>query len=357
MIRYSKHVAKLSAIAAAVLAGPTFAAMTTDANLELDSDYRTRINSTPDTNNRDGGVSQGGRVEFNIAGKAGDANGFVAARGTLLLKKDGTAATDDMWGQIGTGMADVKLGRFEATDMFPPGKDVLVEDGATAAGGYRTNVLRGRKGSTDFHAALTVNPGSGLSFELGLIETGRKLDPTLLGDLPDGWPYGAVKGIRPVVSFAAGPVTVKAAFETGSHLDTRAVAGPPAIPGLSGPKFTGFGVTVGGSLEGVAFNVNLGTGKVKSNSALAAVIGANDIKSTSFGANATFGPAGVGLIMDTDKIGSVKSKDTVIYAAYSIPLFSTGAELTPAISHQTGKVGSTSLDSATAVRVRLNYKF
>ena len=59
MTRYTK----LTAVAAAaLLAAPAFAAMTTDANLELDNDYRSEIDSTPNTNNRVGGMSQGGRV-------------------------------------------------------------------------------------------------------------------------------------------------------------------------------------------------------------------------------------------------------------------------------------------------------
>lgn len=329
MTRYTK----LTAVAAAaLLAAPAFAAMTTDANLELDSTYKSEISQTPNLGfNRSGGLQQDGRVEFNIAGKAGDANGFVAGRASLLLQKSGGAATDDMWGQIGTGMADVKLGRFEAADMFPLGKDVLVEDGANPAGGSRTQGLRGRMGASVFHGALTVNPGSGLSFELGIVES--KADSTK-------------KGIRPVVSFAAGPVTVKVGFESGQ---TNGIAATPATDPAQ--KFNNFGVTVGGNLEGVGFNVSLGSGKVKDNGV------DPEVKSTSFGANATFGPAGVGLIMDTDKSGGVKNKDTVIYAAYSIPLFNTGATLTPAISHQTGKAGSTSLDSATSLKVRLNYAF
>jgi hypothetical protein len=338
MTRYTK----LTAVAAAaLLAAPAFAAMTTDANLELDSDYRTAIDSTPNTNNRVGGISQGGRVEFNVAGKAGDANGFVAGRASLLLKKDGSAATDDMWGQIGTGMVDLKLGRFEATDMFPPGKDVLVEDGANAAGGYR-NALRGRRGNSDFHAALTINPGAGVAVELGFIEHKRNIDLTT-----GPGTNAEIKGFRPVVSFAAGPVTVKVAVESGKG-STNITNG---VTTVGGAKFSGFAATVGGALEGVGFNVNLGSVKIKSTALT------DERKITSFGANATFGPAGVGLIMDNSKELGVKSKDTVIYAAYTIPLFSTGAELTPAISHQTGKVGSTSFDSATAVRVRLNYKF
>lgn len=307
MNRYSK----LTAVAAAaLLAAPAFAAMTTDANLELDSTY----------SNKSRGATQGGRVEFNVAGKAGDANGFVAGRGTLLLQKTGGAATDDMWGQIGTGMADVKLGRFEAADLFPLGKDVLVEGGAESSGGSRTNKLRGRMGSDLFHAALTVNPGSGVGFELGVVESKGA---------------GNVKGVRPVVSFAAGPVSVKVGVESGKI--------------VGGNKFSNFGATVGGAFEGVGFNVSLGSGKEK------AVGG--DIKGTSFGANATFGPAGVGLIQDSTKVGGLKSSDFVVYGAYSIPLFNTGATLTPAISHQTGKINGVKQDAGTSVRVRLNYGF
>ena len=238
MTRYTKIAA---AAAAALLAAPAFAAMTTDANLELDSDYRTKIEPNVGSGQtaRPQAISQGGRVEFNVAGKAGDAaSGFVAGRGTLLIKKDGTAATDDMWGQIGMGIVDVKLGRFEATDMFPPGKDVLVEDGANAAVGARTNLLRGRMGSNTFHGALTVNPGAGVGFELGVVES--KTD---------------IKGIRPVVSFAAGPVTVKVGLENGTVLTVNR-------------KFTSLGATVGGAFEGVGFNVNLATRKVKATSVL-----------------------------------------------------------------------------------------
>jgi hypothetical protein len=339
MIRYSK----LTAIAAAVIAaGPAFAAMTTDANLELDSTY----------SNQKRGATQGGRVEFNVAGKAGDDNGFVAGRGTLLLQKTGGAATDDMWGQIGTGMANVKLGRFEAADMFPLGKDVLVEGGAESSAGSRTQSLRGRMGTDVFHAALGVTPGGGVGFELGIVETKGA---------------GKIKGIRPVVSFAAGPVTVKVGVETGRTNATAAVAATtitvplpapaqvitltPGTPAVDAQKFTNFGVTVGGAFEGVGFNVNLGAGKLKKSAT------ANEVKGRSIGANATFGPAGVGIIQDSDKEAGVKSSDLVVYAAYSIPLFNTGATLTPAVSHQTGKSGGVKASNGTSARVRLNYTF
>jgi Porin-like glycoporin RafY len=302
---------KLSAIAAAAfIAAPAFAAMTTDANLELDT-----------TNGNKGrGMTQGGRVEFNVAGKAGGDAGFVAGRGTLLITKSGGAGVDDMWGQVGTSMADVKFGKFEAADLFPAGKDVLVDDGAEVTGGYRANRLRGRFGNSAAHGALTINAAPGVGFELGVVET-KAVD--------------GIKGVRPVVSFAAGPVTVKLGFESGTaNVTSTAVASH---------KFSGFGATVGGTFGGVGLNVNLASGSDK------LVLGTQ--KSNSFGVNATVGAFGAGYVMDKNK--TLATKDTAIYAAYSLPVFNTGATLTPAVSHQTG----TAVTAGTSFRVRLNYGF
>ena len=309
MTRYSKSLLQLTAVAAAAaFTSSAFAAAALDANLELDTTY----------SNLGRGMGQSGRVEANISGKAGGNDGFVAGKGTLILGKGGAASTDDMWGQIGTSMVDVKWGRFEAADLFPAGKDVLVEGGADVTGGYRANLLRGRFGGAA-HFALNVNAGAGVGFELGIVES-KTADR---------------RGIRPVVSFAAGPVAVKLGFESGKDNTST-----PA-----GAKFSGFGATVGGTVGGgVGFNVNLASGK-------STPVGGTAEKSTSFGVNATFGPAGVGYIMDKNK--TLGLKDSVFYAAYSIPVFATGATLTPAVSHQTG----TGKAGATSLRVRLNYGF
>lgn len=300
---------KLSAIAAAVVvAAPAFAAASMDANLELDTKY----------GNNSRGMSQGGRVEFNVAGKAGGANGFVAARASFLAKKengtgDSGAAVDDMWGQIGTSTADVKFGRFEAADLFPLGKDVYVEDNGVA--GYRANTLRGRSTNSAAHLALTVNAAPGVSFELGMVETKAA---------------GAKKGVRPAVMFNAGPATVKLGLESG---ETN-----------GGAKFNGAGGTVGVALAGGTVNFNAASGKVKSTTTTA------EVKSSSFGIVGVFGPAGIAYV--ADKTGSVK--ENTVYAAYSIPLFGTGATITPAASYSKAK-GSTSANSGVAVRV--NYAF
>ena len=283
---------QLAVAVAALIAAPAFAAVGFDANIELDTKYQ----------NAGRGASQSGRVELNAFSKTDKGGGFVAGRASYLATKGGSAAIDDMWVQIGNSAGDIKLGRFEAADLFPAGKDVIVEDGGAAAG-YRTNAFRGRTG--DAHAALNLNAGGGIGFELGLMAAAKNT------------------GIRPVVSFGMNGFSAKVGLETGKN--------------AAGQKVNGAGITVGTTLAGAGLNVNFGSGKV------------NNVKGSSFGVNATFGPAGIGYILD--KNGS--NKDSVVYAAYSLPLFDTGATITPAASYAKG----TGKEKQIGLAARINYAF
>ncbi|MDP4301022.1 carbohydrate porin [Leptothrix discophora] len=241
-----------------------------------------------------------------------------------------------MWGQIGTSAFDVKFGRFEAADLFPVGKDVYVESAVafadpTATVGYRANSLRGRTAGSVAHLALTANLGVA-SLEVGVVES--KAD-------------GAVKGIRPAVSFNVGPASVKVGFESGQ---TNATAGGvfsldpttgaiTASAAAAQEKFEGFGGTVGLPLAGGTVNLNAASGKNKT----------TDTKSSSYGVVGVFGPAGVALI--SDKTGNVKQ--TTVYAAYSLPLFNTGATITPAVSSSR----SSGLKTVSGAALRVNYTF
>lgn len=283
---------QLAVAAAALIAAPAFAAVGFDANVEMDTTYQ----------NNARGASQGGRVELNAFSKSDKGGGFVAGRASYMAGKGGTVGVDDMWVQIGNSAGDIKLGRFEAADLFPAGKDVIVEDGG-APSGYRTNVFRGRTSSA--HAALNLNAGGGVGFELGLMADKKNT------------------GIRPVVSFGMDGFSVKLGVENGKN--------------AAGAKVSGAGLTVGTSMAGMGLNASIGSGKVAG------------VKGSSFGLNATMGAAGVGYILD--KNGS--AKENIFYAAYSLPLFDTGATITPAASYSkaTGEVKRIGL------RVRVNYAF
>jgi hypothetical protein len=304
-----QHVFKLAAVAALCASAAAHADVAFDANLELDSPYYNEANaSAPGDNARKSDLSMGGRVEVNAGAKFNNGDAFVAARASLLLKKDGDAGTDDMWVQFGNKSGDVKLGRFEAMDLFPLGKDTVVDE---VNGTYKANALRGRMGGDTFHGALGLNAGEGLRVELGLVYNNDE---------------GSVRGFRPAVSYNAGPLTVRAGLESVKTV------------GSSAGSDTGFGLSVGYALAADS-NLNVNFAKKEDDKA--------------FGVNATFGALGLGLI--SGKGATDATKATTFYAAYSMPLFGVkGASVTPALSVSKGGAGQ---DTRTAARVRINYAF
>ena len=294
-------------VATAALCATAFSAqaqLAMDANLELDTTYQSKVSDA--SNARDSDLNMGGRVEFNVGAKATNGDAFVAGRASLLLKKDGDTGTDDMWVQFGNAGMDVKMGRFEAMDLFPLGKDVYVE--GTGYGGYHANKLRGRFGKDTVHIAPAFNAGPA-RIEVGVIYSKEA---------------GEARGVRPAVSFGSGPLTLRVGLESVK------------VVGASESN-NGVGLSVGYALSKDA-SMNLNFAKME------------DDKSV--GLNATFGAAGVGLILDK---GANGAKNTSVYAAYSLPLFGVkGASITPAVSFAKGGSGS---KNQTGARVRINYSF
>ena len=295
-------------VATAALCATAFSAhaqLSMDANLELDTTYQNKV-AAPASNARDSDLNMGGRVEFNVGAKATNGSSFVAGRASLLLKKDGGTGTDDMWVQFGNAGMDVKMGRFEGMDLFPLGKDVLVE--GTGYGGYKANKLRGRFGKDSVHIAPGFNAGPA-RIEVGVVYSKEA---------------GEARGVRPAVSFGSGPLTLRVGLESVK------------VVGASESN-NGVGLSMGYAL-GKDASMNLNFAKME------------DDKSV--GLNATFGAAGVGVILDK---GASGAKNTSFYAAYSLPLFGVkGASITPALSFAKGGTGT---KGATAARVRINYSF
>lgn len=292
--------AALCAAATAASAGVTF-----DANFEGDL---TSIDAATDK------VNAGGRVELNANAallKSGD--NFVNAKATFLARVSNdsnldSATIDDAWIQFGNSTADMKVGRFEAVDLFPVAKDTVLEL-ADGSFGYRANKVRGRFTSGEFHGAVGLNAAPGLRFELGVM------------NFKDG--AAEKSGVRPAVTYTTGDLTVRAGYES-FDLDG------------AGNK-TGYGLSAGYALsKEAAVNVNYAK--------------SSDLDASSIGANLVYGPAGIGYVQD--KKGSA-AIDTV-YAAYSFPLLGVkGASVTPAFSYSSGD----NVVDKTALRVRLNYAF
>lgn len=297
---------RLVAVAAAlVAAGAAQAGVSFDANLEHDVLFKGKQGATSSA------TTNGGRVELNANAalvKSGD--NFVNAKATVTVPtgEGANVGIDDAWIQFGNAAADLKIGRHEAADLFPLGKDVVVE--AAGAYGYRTNALRGRFKTGQLHAVAGLNAAPGLRVELGLVTE------------KSGTPAEAY-GLRPTLVYTAGALTVRAGVESYKKNNV---------------SYSGTGVSVGYALSSSA-SVNANYGK---NSDLN--------NSSSLGLNAVFGDAGVGMVQDK----TAANKATTYYAAYSFPLLGVkGATITPALS--TSK--ATGVENLNAFKVRLNYAF
>lgn len=314
-----------------------------DANIELDSKYQ----------NNDRGASQSGRVELNASKKMGTKY-FIAGRASYLSHPSGTADTDDLWAQIGTDMVDIKLGRFEAANLFQTPGDIIVEYAGFSP--YQANVLRGRQGagnngSAPFHAAVTMQLGGGLSFELSGVSTKSTNQAT---------------GLRPVLNYANGPLHLAVGVESIRYADTAATAAgtttvcgttvgsictttvtSAATAGAGGTRRTGFGLTGDYNFGGFTLYGNYAAGK--SNAGL---------KQSTFALMAGIGNLTLASVFGKAEVaGAEDAKVTTFWAAYAIPFFDVpNAKITPAVSLSKGS-GSNTAKDATGVSVRVNYAF
>jgi hypothetical protein len=307
-----------------------------DANLELDSTYL----------NQDRGFKQSGRVEVNASKKMG-ASYFMAARASILSQKSGGTATDDMWGQFGNETADIKLGRFEAANLYQTPGDTIVNHAGFSP--YNAGVLRGRMGSDVFHGAANLKMGGGLGLEVGVVASKNA---------------GAATGVRPVLTYANGPLNVALGFESVKYNGSAAVAATQTV-GVVGGVISiintaavaagsdvtrhGFGLTGGYNFGGFTLTANYTNGKTQGGE-----------KSQGFGLIGQAGPATLGVLMGKQEAAAANTADmkvTTFYASYAIPFFDIkGATITPAVSLSKAG-GSNTAENDSGVRVRVNYAF
>jgi len=307
---------KLATVAAAcALTSFAHAGVAFDANFENDTTATGAQGATADS------FTNNGRVELNATATAKNGDNYIMGKGTLIVGQNGNGGTtgnvgiDDAWLKLGNSTVDLQIGRFEATDLFPLGKDTLVSPALST--GYKANTLRGRTTTTTSapgHMVLGVNAGA-LRAELGAFL------------LSSSATAGEIYGLRPTVSYTAGAL--------------KATLGLEAIKtNTAGVKdSTGLGLTVGYALSSAnSINVNYARN--------------DDTKLNSIGLNGTFGDFGVGYVRDSNETTSANAN--TVYAAYSFPLMGIkGATITPAISSSTG----TGVQALQALRVRLNYGF
>lgn len=276
----------------------------------------------------DSTYSQDGRVALNVSGKHTSGDNFFAGKGTVLIKTDGTTSVDDAFIQLGNSTWDLQAGRFEGVNLFPKGKDTIVENVADVDV-YEANLVRGRADGDAGQFAFHYSVSDSVKFELD----------TIYGTV-DGDDTKALSGFRPSVTFAAGGATITAGFESLSYDQNSTTT----------VKKSGYAIAA--NFDVAAANVNLAAAFGKDDE--------TDAKVTSVTANMTYGNFGLGVIASSvDNSSGDDPSLLTTYVAYTMPVLDIeNATVTFAGSYSTAdKVASGANDQTTAARVRFNYGF
>lgn len=246
--------------------------------------------------------TSGGRVAINVTGETRNGDNFVSGKASALQGISGDSSVDDAWIQFGSSSWALKIGRFEALNLLPQGKDVYLAP--TGVTGYNGNTLRGRLGGNG--VAFTTSFSDSLSFELD----------TAWGNLDgaNGDDEEVFNGFRPVITYTSDTFSISVGAES---ID----AGTYDISGAA--------VTVAFNVAGGAVN--------------ASIASADDASSTNI--NYTSGNFGGGFQVDDDG----DNDGSTVYAAYTFSLLNVdGATLTLAAS---------SGEDVSGVKARFNYGF
>jgi hypothetical protein len=306
-------------------ASPSF-----DADFEINTDIKNQSGSN-DSSVNGTTYDQNGRVALNIASEHTSGDNFIKSKGTLLVSTDGSTGIDDAFIQLGNDSFDAQFGRFEAINLFPLGKDTIVEH----AGGvtvYQGNKVRGRAGDDGGQIALNIKSSDALSFQLA----------TIYGDDDaNGDDNTAFSGIRPTVTYATDGMSISAGFEQIKYDGTSST---------NDVSQSGFSITANFDVGGA--NINLSAAKMEDDESKQEVM--------SWAANMTSGDFGVGIISSNEDNATGDDPSVLTtYAAYTMPLLDIdAASMTLAASYsKADKVAATTNDETIATRLRFNYAF
>ncbi|WP_028488074.1 carbohydrate porin [Thiothrix lacustris] len=273
--------------------------------------------------------THGGRIKLNAVGESKGEDYFIKGVAQPLVPFQGnTLGYDDVYLQMGREKWDVQIGRFEAFNLFPLGKDTLITHaGAGEAKVYEANKVRGRKNDA-LHVALHSNPSDQLKLEMGLMANKAGDDDSFTG-------------VRPAMQYKIGNTTLHAGFESVSDKAT------------DGTKLTQNGVGLGAAFKLGATDVNASVSHLKEKNT-----GLADANVTSLGVNMQRGALGGGWITSTTDNGAAADpKVNTLYATYTVPVFNS-KDATVTFAANTSKADNVVKDDTlNAVRMRFNYAF
>lgn len=315
--------------------------------------------------------NQSGRILLEFAGERYTENGHVLQVNVQpLMQSDGTVALDDAWFAFGKQEGwNLRMGRFEAFDMFPVGQDTFLEYSGDTSNElvsgdapyvYQMKEGRGRGSDGQIMYSQSFN---NLYVELGSMIGDRSvLFATGANDVPayHGADVTSSKDamlLRPVVGYQAGNFGIAASMEANLVKDAVVVSGIDGDVDVS--DRLGYGVTANYTTTDWNLIANF------------AYMDAVDETNMTVGVNALYKGFGLGYIhadndYEREKIATSttgKAKVDTVYASYefadvlTVDDFSIylGAYYTTVDDQTVDKIFEEDTDKG--VRVRFKYFF
>lgn len=207
------------------------------------------------------GFDQSGRILMNFAGERYTiSDHYFKLNAQALFDTSGSMGVDDAWFSFGKKDGwDIKMGRFEGTDMFPVGQDTFLEYSGDTSNSlhndaaFYTYQLKEARGRGAEGQAMYSQQFGKLYVEVG----------TMFGDRTAMFTDNTYHGrelqynedsflIRPVVAYQAGNFKISAAMET--NLVSDAITTKTGNVDVS--DRTGYGVTANYSIDDLSVNLN-----------------------------------------------------------------------------------------------------
>ena len=285
-------------------------------DVEFDTNYRSEESTASDTTTYD----QTGRLLIGISGKREvGSNGYISANAQTLLGLGGGVSADDAWVAFGeTDDWEIKLGRFEAYNLFPAGQDTYLNHAQDV---YTTSYARGRSSNGQINLSKTTDS---VYFEVSS------------NFMSNGGADTNAVFLRPVVVFS---------FTDALKLSTGAEVNVTADEDDAANDFTGYGATLNYATGDLNINVSYASRDFDTNTQ----------EDTTYGANAQYKAFFLGYVHGETDTGTTAEVDT-IYASYKFANVMDVEDLALYL----GAYGSEVKDSDEAdngVRLRVKYLF
>lgn len=284
-------------------------------DVELDLNYQDRDSQSE----KDGEVDQTGRILVEFAGeRTSDTGHYAKFKVETLMGSSGDVGLDDVWLSFGEQDGwDLRVGRFEAYDMFPVGQDTFLEySGDTAedlysddsAYIYQMKEARGRGADGQL---MYSQKFQNLYIEIGS-QIGDRTDlfaDSYHGKTIDKDASNTSFMVRPIIAYQMGNFNVAASMETNLVKDAIVTT-----DGIDISDRTGYGLTTNYNNGDLDVNVNV------------AYMDAVDETNTTIGANILYHRIALGYVYaeneyENDKISGYANGDVLVntfYASYEI---------------------------------------